>query len=260
MQALEVPAFRTRTFQALRQRLIRTISPLQKAMLDDFPRQMNDQMQCCCYRCPCQNQLLAQKFTKHPHRAVIVDLETTGIGDGEQIVQIGAVEVIGSMISGNCFDITVRPTVEIGDGACAVHGITNDYVQSRGFPRLESVFSEFQAFVGESLIVCHNANFDIRVLQAEGERINIPFRASSKLCTMKVFRKFFVDPERLIGNTAMKSNLDFVAEFFGMKSRVQKDSLGVETTAYHSAISDAMLTANVYCMMHRMGMVHVHHK
>ncbi|KNH07003.1 DNA polymerase III subunit epsilon [Perkinsela sp. CCAP 1560/4] len=256
---MNIPAFRTQTFQKLQERYLRTVSPLYLSESFTFPRKENDREQCCCFRCPCLNTSLEKNFTKHPHRAVVVDIETTGTSHSDQIIQIGAVEVIGSLITGNCFDVTVKPTVPINPMATSVHGICEAHYRRECFPALKDVFDEFNAFVGSSLVVCHNTGFDVKFLKLEGERVGLPFTPQSILCTMKLFRSIFVTTERESGNVLKKSNLDFVSEYFGLKNRLASDQFGVQRPTYHSAISDAMLTAKVYCTMHRLGMAHVHH-
>lgn len=93
-----------------------------------------------------------------------IDFETTGLYPAtDRIVEFGAVKFHdGKQI--DVFEALVDPGIPIPDGAAAVSGITNDMV--RGKPSVSVVLPRFMDFLGNSVLVAHNARFDVGFLRA----------------------------------------------------------------------------------------------
>lgn len=94
---------------------------------------------------------------------VVVDIETTGLDRYyDHIIELSAIRFEGG-VEQEKFTTLIRPPVKIPSDAVAVHGITNSAVRSA--PSIDSVLPAFLEFVGDSLLVGHNANFDIAFIE-----------------------------------------------------------------------------------------------
>jgi len=100
-------------------------------------------------------------------REIILDTETTGLDptNGDKIVEIGCVELLNSVPTGQTFHAYLDPERSVPDEAFRVHGLSTEFL--RGKPKFIEVVDEFVAFIGESRLVTHNADFDIKFLNAE---------------------------------------------------------------------------------------------
>ena len=212
-----------------------------------FPMHPNRLDACCCVQCTC-----AGGIVNHFHRVVVVDTETTGVSRIDQIIEIAAVEVIGNKITGKNFHAYIRPTCRIHPMASRVHGFKNDSEVLREAKDICEVFPEFVDFVAECPIVCHNAAFDMRFLCREGERVGQPFSPIQTLCTYRILQAHF---KQTLSKHGVRASLDNACTFFALKGRRKAKSRNEKV--YHSALEDAALTAGVYTMLHRIGLVHI---
>jgi DNA polymerase-3 subunit epsilon len=119
-------------------------------------------------------------------RHVVVDLETTGLSPrhGHRVIEIGAVAVENGAIMEE-FSTLIDAGVPIPPHVQAIHGITDEMLE--GKPPPEEVFPRFYAFIAGSILVAHNAAFDVRFLRHEFARLkmNLPHR---HLCTLEMSR------------------------------------------------------------------------
>ena len=105
-------------------------------------------------------------------RFVVFDTETTGLNfKYDRLTEIGAVEVVDGKI-GKIFKTFVNPKMEISENITKITGITNDMVLDA--PLEDAALKEFLNFVGDSVVVAHNANFDINFIKQTAKRNNIP--------------------------------------------------------------------------------------
>lgn len=158
---------------------------------------------------------------------VVFDTETTGLyaARGDAVVSIGAVRAVGAHIrAAETFDRLVNPRRKIPPASTRIHGIDDAMV--RAAPTMEAVLPAFRDFVGDAVLVAHNAAFDLNFLAqhetATGVRLSNPV-----LDTM-----FLAD---LLYGKAGNHSLDALAKRFG-----------VELEARHSALGDALATAEVF--------------
>ena len=172
-----------------------------------------------------QNAVLWQMLAAASY--VVVDLETTGGGIEESgITEIGAVRVQNGRLD-DSFQTLVNPGRPIQPFVVGLTGITDAMV--RDAPRVEAVLDDFQAFVGESVLVAHNAAFDLGHLNAALEaRGRGPLHLPS-LCTVRLARRLLPDLQR--------RTLESVAA-----------SLGISVWDRHRALGDARVTAEVLCV------------
>jgi DNA polymerase-3 subunit epsilon len=101
---------------------------------------------------------------------VILDTETTGTFDFDEIVQVAILSAEGKIL----LDTLVRPTQRIPFEATAIHGITNDAVI--GAPLFPEVYEKIQKIIQGKRIVIYNAEFDVRLIQQSLAKYNLlPF-------------------------------------------------------------------------------------
>jgi DNA polymerase III epsilon subunit family exonuclease len=100
---------------------------------------------------------------------VVVDLETTGLRPGSSgICEIGAVRLRAFEVEAE-FQTLVDPGLPIAAGVSALTGLRNE--QLRGAPAPAEAVRSFLAFAGDSVLVAHNARFDLSFLDRETERL-----------------------------------------------------------------------------------------
>ena len=164
---------------------------------------------------------------------VVFDTETTGLSPryGHRIIEVGAVKLSGGTIVDE-FHSLIDAGVPIDPRAQAVHGISRAML--RGQPQPEEVFSDFHHFIGRSLLVAHNASFDLRFLHAEFGLLG--FGLSNRVeCTLKLSRKCLVE--------LSNHRLETVYRYLGgiVDASVQQ----------HRALDDARMAAFVWLGLQR---------
>lgn len=100
-------------------------------------------------------------------REVILDTETTGLdpASGDRIVEIGCVETRNHLPTGEVFHCYVNPERDMPEGAFAVHGLSTEFLADK--PVFADIAEQFLGFIGDAPLVIHNAEFDLRFLNAE---------------------------------------------------------------------------------------------
>jgi DNA polymerase-3 subunit epsilon len=100
-------------------------------------------------------------------REIALDTETTGLdpAQGHRIVEIGAIEMVNQIATGATFHALINPEREVPDEAFRIHGHSTAALS--GQPPFAAIVDEFLAFVGEDRLVIHNADFDLRFINAE---------------------------------------------------------------------------------------------
>tara|TARA_R110002095_G_scaffold215098_2_gene208503 strand:- start:971 stop:2170 length:1200 start_codon:yes stop_codon:yes gene_type:complete len=122
-------------------------------------------------------------------RLLLFDTETTGVSSFDRIVQISFYEVINGKFTGQAFNSYINPCRSISKRAYEAHDLTRDFLKTK--PKFADVFSTIRAFCGENpLLVAHNAQFDIRMLRQEIQRLDaiLPWAVSYK-CTLGMARR-----------------------------------------------------------------------
>lgn len=106
-------------------------------------------------------------------RELILDTETTGLdpASGDRIVEIGCVEVINSVATGESFHVYLDPERDMPEEAFRVHGLSREFL--RGKPKFSEIAYQLTAFLGDARLVIHNAEFDMKFLNAELKRCGL---------------------------------------------------------------------------------------
>jgi DNA polymerase-3 subunit epsilon len=107
-------------------------------------------------------------------REIILDTETTGLdpATGDRLVEIACVEVLNYIPTGDFYHTYVDPERDVPEGAFNVHGLSSEFL--KGKPLFRDVAADFLAFIGDSRLVIHNAEFDMKFLNAEFKRAGLP--------------------------------------------------------------------------------------
>lgn len=163
-------------------------------------------------------------------REIVLDTETTGLDParGDRIVEIGAVEIIDKIATGRTFHVLINPEREVPEDAFRVHGHSTESLRDK--PKFASIADEFLAFVGDDPLVIHNAEFDVRFLNAElmaiGRRALGAFRIVDTLALAR--RK----------HAGASNSLDALCDRYRIdRSRRVK----------HGALLDAEILVEIYC-------------
>ena len=156
---------------------------------------------------------------------VVVDLETTGLRpETSRICEIGAVR-IRELELGQEFQLLVDPGVPIGAAISALTGLRD--TQLRGQPHPAIAVRRFLEFASDSVLVAHNARFDLAFLDRETERLTGARLAGPVVDTVGLAR-------RLLAGRTPRAGLASLAEFFGTDAR-----------PCHRALPDARATAEI---------------
>ena len=166
-------------------------------------------------------------------RQVVLDTETTGIGEGHRIIEIGCVEVIERKLTGRHYHKYINPQRDIDAEAQEVHGISNEWLIETGAPVFSRVADEFREFIAGAELVIHNAAFDIGMMDAEFNRLNMTNTREfcGVLDTLLLAREMF---------PGSRVSLDALCKRYDIDNSHRE---------LHGALLDAEILADVYLMM-----------
>lgn len=131
-----------------------------------------------------------EKFKKLMNTTfVALDVETTGTNSlKDKITEIGALKIHGGAIT-DIFETLINPGRYIPYDITNLTGITNEMVNNS--PDIEQVTPSFLEFICDSVLIAHNAPFDIRFINAEMQAMGRDKLNNEVLCTYKLSRRFF---------------------------------------------------------------------
>jgi DNA polymerase-3 subunit epsilon len=161
-------------------------------------------------------------------REIVLDTETTGLdpADGHRVVEIGCVELVDHLPTGNVFQRYLNPDRLVGDSE-RVHGITDVFLADK--PPFGNVAQEFLDFIGDAPLVIHNAGFDLKFLNSELHRLSrSPIPYARAIDTIEIAKA------KIPG---ARYSLDELCKRF---------AIDLSGRTKHGALLDAELTARVY--------------
>ena len=162
-------------------------------------------------------------------REIVLDTETTGLdpATGDRIVEIGAVELINHIPTGNFYHQYINPERDMPQEAFNVHGLSEEFL--KGYPVFSKIADQFLEFIGDGILVIHNAQFDMKFINAELSWMSRPV----------------LQMERVIDSLALArkrhpmgpNSLDALCRRYGIDNS-KRDK--------HGALLDSELLADVY--------------
>lgn len=157
----------------------------------------------------------------------VFDTETTGLNpsNGDEIIQIGATRIVnGKLRRQESFEQLVDPRRDLPEESIRIHGITPDMLS--GQPPIAKVLPAFHAFAADTVLIAHNAAFDMRFLQLKENLTGIRFD-QPVLDTLLLSAVIHPNQE--------SHRLEAIAE-----------RLNVPVQGRHTALGDATVTAEVF--------------
>ena len=165
-------------------------------------------------------------------KLIVLDTETTGlkVDQGHRVVDIGAIVLKDRKKTNEYFQSYVNPERLIDREAQEIHGISNEQLEKE--PKFSEIAESFLEFVQDSVLIIHNAPFDLGFLNTELQRASSNYPKLEEICeiedTLVLARKKF--PGR-------RNKLDDLADRYEIE--------GYDRT-FHGALVDANILADVY--------------
>ena len=162
-------------------------------------------------------------------REIVFDTETTGMDPetGDKLVEIGAVELINHVPTGVTFHRYINPQREVPDDAFKIHGLNYEFLKN--YPTFAEQVDDWIEFVGDGILVAHNAPFDMKFINFEQKELGkITYGNDRVIDTLEIARKLF---------PGARNNLDALCKRFNIDNSER---------TLHGALLDADLLAKVY--------------
>ena len=162
-------------------------------------------------------------------REIVFDTETTGLDvmTGDRIVEIGCVELINHLPTEKNFHVYINPERDMPEEAFRVHGLSEEFLSDK--PKFAEVAKDFHEFIKDTVLIAHNASFDVKFLNWELEKAGFPrIQDDLVIDTLAMARQRF---------PAGPNNLDVLCSRFGIDN--SKRTL-------HGALLDSEILADVY--------------
>ncbi|MEQ6358605.1 PolC-type DNA polymerase III [Thermoanaerobacter thermohydrosulfuricus] len=154
----------------------------------------------------------------------VFDIETTGLSNiNDEIIEIGAVKIKEGKII-DTFETFVNPKIPISSFITKLTGIDESMVKDA--PSIEEILPKFLEFASNSVLVAHNANFDVSFIKSKAKKFNLNVN-NAVLDTLELSRHLYKDLKNY--------KLDTLA-----------DHLQVKLEHHHRAVDDAMATAEIF--------------
>jgi len=163
-------------------------------------------------------------------REIVFDTETTGFepSEGHRLVELGCVELLNHLPTGRHFHVYLNPQRDVPSDAVRIHGLTTEFLQDK--PLFTEKVGDFLDFIGDATLVIHNAEFDMKFINAELKAAGFlkPIPMTRVVDTLTMARKKF---------PGQPANLDALCRRFKIDNTERK---------LHGALLDAQLLAEVY--------------
>ena len=162
-------------------------------------------------------------------REIVLDTETTGLDPaaGHRIVEIACLELLNHIPTGRTYQSYVNPERDVPADAFAVHGLSVEFLSDK--PCFAEIADKLVEFIADAPLVIHNAEFDVRFLNAEFQRLARPPLSGDRVVdTLQMARQKF---------PGAPASLDALCRRFAIDN---------STRTKHGALLDIELLADVY--------------
>jgi DNA polymerase-3 subunit epsilon len=162
-------------------------------------------------------------------REIVLDTETTGFDplSGDRLVEIGCLELINHIPTGKNFHRYLNPERDMPEAAFRIHGLSAEFLADK--PKFASLADDFLAFIDDSPLVIHNADFDMKFINWELEKAG-----KKALPTQRAIDTVIMARKKFPGSPA---SLDALCKRFNIDN---------SNRTLHGALLDAQLLADVY--------------
>ena len=162
-------------------------------------------------------------------REIVLDTETTGLDpvSGHRVVEIACLELLNHIPTGRNYQTYLNPERDVPPDAIAVHGLSTEFLSDK--PRFADIVDSLLEFIGDARLVAHNAEFDVRFLNAEFQRLQRPAWSGDRVVdTLQIARQKF---------PGAPASLDALCRRFAIDNSAR---------TMHGALLDTELLADVY--------------
>ena len=175
-------------------------------------------------------------------REIVLDTETTGLNfsNGDRIVEVGAIELINHIPTGNTFHSYLNPVLdgEMPEESFKVHGLSVDFLSDK--PLFSEVVESLLAFVGDAKLIIHNAKFDIGFINFE-----IQMLANSNREVYERLPYNEIHKENVIDTLEIAKNL-YPGKSVSLDSLCIKFGINNKRKGKHGALIDSEVLSEVY--------------
>jgi len=162
-------------------------------------------------------------------REICLDTETTGLDpkDGHKIIEIACFELINKVKTGKVFHSFVNPLRDVPHEAFRIHGISTEFLKDK--PTFDLIADKFLDFIGDDVLVIHNASFDIKFLNFE----------------LNFLRKKTLEMSRVV-DSLMLARKKFPGGQNSLDALCKRFNLDLSKREKHGAMIDTELLCDVY--------------
>jgi DNA polymerase-3 subunit epsilon len=165
-------------------------------------------------------------------KLIVLDTETTGleVEQGHRIIEVGAVALADRRRTDLHFHSYLNPQRAIDEEAEKVHGLSLERLTNE--PEFAEIAESFLEFVEGSILVIHNAAFDLGFLNAELKRASSKYPALEEICDVE--------------DTLLMARNKFPGQRNSLDALANRFEIGGYDRSFHGALLDANILADVY--------------
>lgn len=166
---------------------------------------------------------------------LVLDTETTGLGDDAEVVEISVIDAGGQVL----LDTLVRPTGPIPAEASAIHGITDAEVAIA--PTWAEIHEQLSELVAGRLVIAYGADFDMRLIEQTAARHGLEWQRPSTGCAMQLYAQYNGEWS------------DRRSTWRWLKLGVAAEACGIDPAGAHRALADCRMALCVIQAMSSLG-------
>ena len=165
-------------------------------------------------------------------REIVFDTETTGFepGEGHRIVEIACIELVNQIPTGRNAQFYLNPERDMPEAAFRIHGLSEQFLSDK--PKFAEIADKLLEFIGDAPLIAHNAEFDIKFLNAE----------------LTLVKRPAVSPDRAI-DTVRIARQKFPGAPASLDALCKRFAIDNPQRTLHGALLDAQLLAEVYLQL-----------